>query len=112
MPFWWTRKQWQEQFLQEVTSQCYANIEVIRADYEADDFMRYCPSWSAPNKAGCLSKGKCKLSALVEISQGKKKKLKPLTRFCQICRREDVDKEGGEEDVDKGTEEGIEGTAD
>jgi hypothetical protein len=85
MPFWWTRKQWQEQFPQEVTSQCYANIEVIRADFKADDFMRYCPSWSAPNKAGHPSKGKCKLSAL-EISQGKKKKPKPLARFCQICR--------------------------
>ena len=94
---------------------------------------------------------------------GKKKKPKPLTRFCQICRgfshqtidcwhqekngqhrpkartteraaieeamiisadplpiwpgqqrqrSEDVDKERGEEDVDKGTEEGKEGTAD
>jgi hypothetical protein len=72
MPFWWTRKQWQEQFPQEVTSQCYANIEVVRADYKAEDFMRYCPSWSTPNKAGCPSKGKCKLSAL-EISQGKKR---------------------------------------
>ncbi len=83
MPFWWTRKQWQEQFPQEVTSQCYTNMEM--ADFEADDFMCYCPSWSAPNKAGRPSKGKRKLSAL-EISEGKKKKPKPLTRFCQICR--------------------------
>jgi len=60
-------------------------MEVIRSDYEANDFMRYCPSMSAPNKAGHPSKGNRKLSAL-EISQGKKKKPKPLTRFCQICR--------------------------
>jgi len=85
MPFWWTRKQWQEQFSQEVTLQCYMNMEVIRANYEADDFMRYCPSWSTPNKAGRQSKGKRKLSAL-QISQGKMKNPKPLTRFCQICR--------------------------
>ena len=85
MPFWWTRKQWQEQFPQEVTSICHANMEVIRAEYKADDFMRYCPSWSAPKKPGRPSKGKRKLSAL-EIAQGKKKKPKPLTRFCQICR--------------------------
>jgi hypothetical protein len=162
MPFWWTRKQWQEQFPQEVTSICYANMEVIRADYKADDFMRYCPSWSAPKKPGRPSKGKRKLSA-VEIAQGKKKKPKPLTRFCQICRGfshqtidcwhqeknrhhrsktwtmeqaaiEDamiksadplpiwagqqwqgsvaVDEEGGEEDVENGTEEGTEGTSD
>ena len=61
------------------------NMEVIRADHEANDFMHYCPSWSTPNKAGHPSKGKQKLSA-IEISQGKKKKPKPLTRFCQICR--------------------------
>ncbi len=87
MPLWWTTTQWQEQFPQSVRAQFFTNMEVIRDTYKADDSMRYCPSWSAPNKAGCLSKGKCKLSALVEISQGKKKKLKPLTRFCQICRR-------------------------
>jgi hypothetical protein len=85
MPFWWTTTQWQEQFPQEVKVRYYTNMEVIRANYEADDSMRYCPSWSAPNKAGRLSKGKRKLSAL-EKSQGKKKKPKPLTRFCQICR--------------------------
>jgi len=39
MPFWWTRKQWQEQFPQEVTSMCYANMEVIKADYQADDAL-------------------------------------------------------------------------
>jgi hypothetical protein len=71
MPFWWSRKQWQEQFPQEVTSRCYVNMETIMATYEADDFMRYCPSWSAPKKAGRPSKGKRKLSAL-EIAQGKK----------------------------------------
>jgi hypothetical protein len=85
MPFWWTRTQWQEQIPQEVRAQFYTNMEVIRANYEADDSMRYCPSWSTPNKAGRPSKGKRKLSAL-EKSQGKKKNPKPLTRFCQICR--------------------------
>ena len=65
-----------------MTSECYANMEVIRADYEADDSIHYCPAWSAPH----LAKGKRKLSAL-EIAQGRKRKPKYLTRFCQICRR-------------------------
>ena len=77
--------QWQEQLPQDVTPECYANMEVIRADYEPDDTIRYCPSWSAPNKAGRPAKGKLKLSAL-KIAQGKKKQQKYLTRFCQICR--------------------------
>ena len=57
MPFWWTTTQWQEQFPQEVKVRYYTNMEVIRANYEADDSMRYCPSWSAPNKAGRPLKG-------------------------------------------------------
>ena len=57
----------------------------IRADYEPDDINRYCPAWSAPNKAGHLTKGKRRLSTL-EIAQGNKRKPKQLTRFCQICR--------------------------
>jgi hypothetical protein len=85
MPFWWTTTQWQEQFPLDVRAQFYTNMDVIRDTYKADDSMRYCPSWSAPNKAGRPSKGKRKLSAL-EKAQGKKKKPKPLTRFCQICR--------------------------
>jgi hypothetical protein len=64
MPSWWTTTQWQEQFPQDVRAQFYTNMEVIRDNYEADDSMRYCPSWSAPNKAGRPSKGKRKLSAL------------------------------------------------
>ena len=85
MPFWWTTTQWQEQFPLDVRAQFYTNMDVIRDTYKADDSMRYCPSWSAPNKAGRPSKGKRMLSVL-EKAQGKKKKPKPLTRFCQICR--------------------------
>ena len=59
-------------------------MEVIWADYEPDDTIRYCPSWSMPNKAGRPAKGKLKLSAL-NIAQGMKKQQKYSTRFCQIC---------------------------
>jgi len=60
-------------------------MEVIRADYKADDTIRYCLAWSAANKPGRLAKGKRKLSAL-ETAQGMKRKPKYLTRFFQICR--------------------------
>jgi hypothetical protein len=39
-------------------------MEVIRADYKADDTIRYCPAWSSANKPGRPAKGKRKLSAL------------------------------------------------
>ncbi len=45
MPFWWKRAQWQEQFPREVTAECYANMEVIRANYEANDTIHYGPDW-------------------------------------------------------------------
>jgi hypothetical protein len=60
-------------------------MEVIRADYKADDTIHYCPAWSAANKPGRPAKGKRKLSAL-KTAQGMKRKPKHLTRFCQICR--------------------------
>jgi len=69
----------------EVTAQCFANMEVIRDDHDADDNIRYCPAWSAANKPGRPAKGKRKLSAL-ETAQGMKRKPKYLTKFCQICR--------------------------
>jgi len=56
MPFWWKRAQWQEQFPREVTAQCFANMEVIRADHEADDTIRHCLAWSAANVICLLSK--------------------------------------------------------
>jgi hypothetical protein len=43
------------------------------------------PSWSAPNKAGCPPKDKCRRSVL-EVAKGKRTKtMRPLTRFCQLC---------------------------
>jgi hypothetical protein len=85
LPFWWKRAQWQEQFPSDITPECFANMEVIRADYKPDDTIRYCPAWSTANKPGHLAKGKRKLLAL-ETAQGMKRKPKHLTRFCQICR--------------------------
>jgi len=57
MPFWWKRAQWQLQFPSDVTPECFANMEVIRADYKADDTIRCCPAWSAANKPGRPAKG-------------------------------------------------------
>ncbi len=84
MPFWWTRAQWQLQYRKDVWVECYANMEVIRAEYEPDERNRYCPAWSAPNKAGRPPKGKRRISVL-EQAMGKRSKTRPLTTFCQLC---------------------------
>ena len=72
---WWKRAQWQEQFPRKVTAQCFANMEVIRADHKANDTIRYCPARSAADKPGRPAKGKRKLSALKTV-QGMKRKPK------------------------------------
>jgi hypothetical protein len=84
MPFWWMRAQWQEQLGKDVSAECFANMELIRAEYQPDDNHRYCPAWSAPNKAGPPPKGKRRKSIL-EQAKGKRSKARPLTRFCQLC---------------------------
>ncbi len=84
MPFWWTHAQWQLQYGKYVLAECFANLEVVRAEFQLDERNRYCPAWSAPNKAGCLPKDKCRKSVL-EQAKGKRGKARPLTRFCQLC---------------------------
>ncbi len=81
MPFWWMRAQWQLQYGKYVSAECFANMEVVRAEFQPDERNRYCPAWwSAPNKAGCLPTGKHRKSVL-EQAKGKRSKTRPLTRF-------------------------------
>jgi hypothetical protein len=84
MPFWWTRAQWQLQYGKDVSAECFANMEAVMAEFQPDGRNRYCPAWSAPNKAGRPPKGKPRKSAL-EQATGKRSKARPLTRFCQLC---------------------------
>jgi hypothetical protein len=80
IPFWWTRAQWQLQYGKDVPAECFANMEVVRAEFQPDERNRYCPAWSAPNKAGRPPKGKGRKSVL-EQATGKRSKARPLTRF-------------------------------
>jgi hypothetical protein len=76
--------QWQEQLGKDVLAECFANMELIRAEFQPDDKNCYCPAWSAPSKAGHPAKNKCRKSIL-EQAKGKRSKARPLTRFCQLC---------------------------
>jgi hypothetical protein len=84
MLFWWMLAQWQLQYGKYVLTECFANMEVVRAEFQPDERNRYCPAWSAPNKAGCPPKGKRRKSVL-EQAKGKRSQARPLTRFCQLC---------------------------
>jgi hypothetical protein len=84
MLFWWMHAQWQLQYGKYVLAECFTNMEVVRAEFQTDKRNRYCTAWSAPNKAGRLPKGKFRKSVL-EQAKGKRSKVRPLTRFCQLC---------------------------
>ncbi len=87
MPYWWLRKTWQLQFPLEEEPVCNVRLEQIKTTGNRDNFLRYCPSWSAPNKAGRPKKGERRKSG-IKIGMGKKhgaKKPRKLCLYCQIC---------------------------
>ena len=65
---------------------CTVRLENIKATNNRDNLIRYCPSWSAPNKAGRPKKGERRKSG-IEIPMGKRGTKKPrrLRLYCQIC---------------------------
>jgi hypothetical protein len=76
MPYWWTRKTWQLQFPLEEELVCNVRLEQTKATRNRDNFLRYCPTWSAPNKAGRPKKGERRKSG-IEIAMGKRGAKKP-----------------------------------
>ena len=88
MPYWWTRATWKLQFPLEQKPVCNVNLEQIRTSKNRNGFIRYCPSWSAPNKAGRPKKDERRKSG-VEMALAKKrgnyKRPRKLRLYCQIC---------------------------
>ena len=52
MPYWRTTDQWKMQFPLVVVTHCNTNMKTIIDDHKQSGNYRYCPDWSAPNKAG------------------------------------------------------------
>ncbi len=93
MPSWWTRnKKWQLQFPLEQEAVCAVSLENIKAtgNNERDKLIKYCPSWSAPNKPGRPKNIGVhhteRRKSGIEITMGKRgaKKPKRLRLYCQI----------------------------
>ena len=86
MPYWWTTDQWKRQFPLNAIANCNTTLAVIREDHEPSGNYRYCPDWSAPNKAGRPKKNERRKS-VVETAVGTRgrKAAKRMTVFCQVC---------------------------
>ena len=86
MPYWWTTDQWKRQFPLDTVANSNTNMAMIHDDHEPSGNYRYCPDWSAPNKAGRPKKNERRKSVL-ETAGGTrgKKAAKRMTVFCQVC---------------------------
>ena len=88
MPYWWRTDHWRLQFRRDVMAECNISIETIREDGIANPNIRYCPSWSAPNKSGRPKKNDRRKSVLEKAGFTKvAKKPKLMMRFCQVCHK-------------------------
>jgi len=88
MPYWWRTEQWQLQFPDDVTAECNVSMETIQEDGTPNTNVKYCPSWSGPNKAGRPKKNERKKSVLEKAGVRKATKTRNvIMKFCQICHR-------------------------
>jgi hypothetical protein len=88
MPYWWRTDHWKKQFPEEVLDECHVSMETICEDGQMNDKIMYCPSWSAPNKAGRPKKNERRKTVLEKAGITKvTKKPKLMTKFCQLCHK-------------------------
>ena len=86
MPHWWTRNTWQLQFPIEEQPVCCVSLSQIKSTNNPNNLFRYCPVWSAPNKAGCPKKGERRKSGIETAMNNKREvKRRNLRLYCQIC---------------------------
>ena len=88
MPYWWRTDHWKKQFPNEILAECNVTMETICDNAQPNAKIMYCPSWSAPNKAGRPKKNERKKSVLEMAGVMKATKRPKLTmRFCQLCHK-------------------------
>jgi hypothetical protein len=89
MLYWWQLDHWRLQFPLEIVAECNVSMETIRVEVlTPNGNYCYCPSWSAPNKAGQPKKNERRKSVLEKVAKQKQpKKRQLLTRFCQFCHK-------------------------
>ncbi len=73
MPNWWTTEMWRLQYPLDQHSLCDFSIESLKQTEPPELSMRYCPPYSAPNKAGRPKEGKRK-NGILEEKKPKRRK--------------------------------------
>ena len=76
MPFWHTRAQWQLQFPKDEVFKADITWPNMKKTADANELIRYCPTWSAPNKKGRPKTNVRKLGISDHIKQAGAKRRK------------------------------------
>jgi hypothetical protein len=88
MSYWWTRAHWRMQFPLEALGVTNVSMSSIISDNVPDHNLRYCPEWTANQKARRPKKDKRKTSVLKSAtgSNGMKRAtgVKRARRYCHI----------------------------
>ena len=64
-------------------------IQMVKVVSRPNEFLRYCPDWSAPRKAGRPKKSYKVLTVteIIDIASSKKKRKRCPKLFCDICHK-------------------------
>ena len=89
MPTWCTTAMWRKQYPKNSGIRADFDIRGLKAKYEPDHNLRYCPKLAAPRKAG-RPKNKKRLKSPLEGGKGKKKPSNDVT----TTEHEEVDNMG------------------
>ena len=64
-------------------------IQMVKANSQPNEFLQYCPDWSAKKKSGCPKKSDKVLTVteIIELASSKKKSKRCPKLFCEICHK-------------------------
>lgn len=89
MPHFWSTAHWQMQYPLDLDCNTEMTIQMVKAVSRPNEFIRYCPDWSAPKKSGRPKKSDKVLTVteIIELASSKKKRKRRPKLFCEICHK-------------------------
>jgi hypothetical protein len=76
---------WHQQYPKEIVCRGDIELQSVMNKYNPDDKIRYCPGWTAPNKAGRPRKNQHVFGVADHIASATKKRRKRM--FCKWCQK-------------------------
>lgn len=89
MPHFWSTAHWQKQYPLELDCKTDMSINLVKAIARPNEFLRYCPDWSAANKSGRPKKSDkvLTLTEKMNLASSSKKRKRRAKLYCNICHK-------------------------